>query len=591
MNSTFETLRIVQLIVFGGLALLTMLRWLRRRGRGEAWLAGIFAILGGIIAVGFFIPRDASGTLEDALMRKALLAVLLFFPYALFRFADSIDPHRGWVRSACTGLTIAACLVPFALGPLPDTEGPRTLAWGAYVVLMMVQWVFCSLAAGIKLWRRGKNQPTVIRRRMRSLSLGTFGLALAIIVSVTFGRPGEVSLARIVTLMIGVLCGPLFVLGATPPAWVIMLWRRPEVAVMREAVKQLMGAETTEQIANSLLAPAVRVVGGEKGVFVFEGNVIASVGVEKREGPRTLARLEQRVAQGDETVLWMRLRKGALCIALSPCAPLLGDREEIELLRSTAILADLAFERVGNQEKERAATVAQRDFLAVASHDLRTPLAVIQGYTGLMNVNWADIPDEEKIRFNERIDRQARHLARLVDDLLVSSRLEARALYTQPVDVPLLPEVLKALEVVGTNAATVDVDVPESIVVRIDPEHLQRVLVNLLTNALEHGQSPVEVTAATEGMYVEICVRDHGPGVSPEAVPGLFQRFARVGSGPGRAPGTGLGLYIVDGLMREVGGFVAYETPPSGIGARFRVSIPVASVIEDSPEGERWIAV
>lgn len=577
MKAAFEILRVIQLATFGGLAAVTLVSWRKRRGPAEAWLAGIFSILGGIVAIGFIIPREATGTLADELFRKFLLAVLLLFPYMLFRFADAMRAAPTPVAIVSHALTAIAIVAPFALGPMPGAGTVRSLSWNGYVLLLVAQWVFTSSAAGAMLWRRGRGQPTVVRMRMRFLSLGTLGLAFGIIVSVTFGGAEQISVARVVTQMIGVLCGPLFLLGASPPAAIVMLWRRPEVATMRLAINDLMSAETAEQIAEGLLRPAIRVVGGRAAALVVDGSVVGSIGMTDREGSELRELLERGEEIGDD-VLQVPMSVGALYVVSSAYAPYLG-REESELLQGTAVLADLALQRVAALERERASAAAQMDFLAVASHDLRTPLAVIQGYTGLMRDNWQGLSDEDKRTFNATIDRQAQHLERLVNDLLLSAQVDAAALHAQPEDVRLGRALRDTVDALGDRTSAIRVHAPEGLFVRVDPEHLQRIVVNLVNNAFAHGAPPVDVTASSDGQMIELRVRDFGAGVPPESTGTLFERFSQPAGGA-RVGGTGLGLYIVRGLAEEAGGEIYHETPTVGGGACFVVRLPRAHVVD-----------
>lgn len=576
MKAAFEVLRVVQLVVFGGLALLTIFRFMRRRGPAEAWLAGIFSILGGIVAIGFLISEEPTGSLADQLFRKSLLAVLLLFPYMLFRFATAMDPAPRLVTLISNGLTVAACLMPFALGPIPGPGAVRSMSWGSYAGLLVVQWLFTSVAAGTMLWRRGRGQPTVVRKRMRFLSLGTYGLAFGIVVSVTFGGGGEVTVSRVVTQLIGILCGPLFLLGASPPAAAVMLWRRPEVATMMSALRNLMSAESAEEIASGLLHPAMRVVGGRAGALIIDGSMVGMLGTS----PSDEDELRARIASGSLThdrIIEIPMTRGALYVVTSNYAPYLG-MEEKQLLEGTAVLADLALQRVFSLERERRVAAEQREFLAIASHDLRTPLAVIRGYTGLMEGNWEGLSDDDKRTFNSTIDRQARHLSRLVNDLLLSSRLDANALHASATDVALRPAVEEALEGIEEDASRLRINIPDGIGVHVDPEHLMRMIVNLVNNAFAHGSPPVDVSAEHRGGMVEVRVRDHGSGISVGDRDRLFERFVQPRSSA-RATGTGLGLYIVHGLVTEARGRVAYEEPRFGDGACFVLSLPASETL------------
>lgn len=576
MSTAFEILRLVQLAVFGGLALLAVRRWIRRRGPAEAWLAATLSIIGAIVAVSVVLPREVGGG-ADELFRKVLIGILLLFPYMLFRFTVSMGPAPKAITRTVELLTVTAFVAPFAIDGLPAPGASRTPAWSAYLIVFLVQWVFTSGVAAVLLWSRGSGQSTVVRRRMRFLSTGAIGLTLGVIVSVAFGGAGDVDLSRIITQSIAILSAPMFLLGAAPPAAMVSLWRRDELSAMHLAERGLMTAQSAEQVGEALLRPTVQLVGGRAAVFVQGGRIIGSFGLAPEEREALGDAIGTRQDLNGDPLIEVAMRHGALIVVTSPYAPYFGI-EEMTILEGFSLLADLALERVASLERERESAEIQRDFVAVASHDLRTPLAVIQGYTGLMEEHWATLSDDEKRGFNSTIDRQARHLSRLVNDLLMSSRLDAKALHPRPERVPIAGAVRAALEGLGEQAESVRVDVPGDLAASVDPEHLQRILVNLVTNAFAHGQPPVQITARASGVDVEIRVRDHGRGIAPDVADHLFQRFAQPRGTNGRATGTGLGLYIVHGLAAEAGGDVVFERPAVGTGACFVVRLPSASI-------------
>jgi PAS domain S-box-containing protein len=220
-------------------------------------------------------------------------------------------------------------------------------------------------------------------------------------------------------------------------------------------------------------------------------------------------------------------------------------------------------------EDLRAADEMKSHFVAVASHELRTPLTAVLGFaTTLMN-HWERIPDEEKQEQIRLIEGQARRLSRLADDLLTMSKIEAGALEVRPETL----EVDEALRrVVSAFAdAGIEVQVEEGLRAVADPDHLEQIMLNFVSNALKYGQPPVRVEARRRHRWVEVVVADAGPGVPTAFVPRLFQKFAQAGS---KGTGTGLGLSIVRGLALAQGGDAWYE--PGEPGARFCVRLPAA---------------
>jgi signal transduction histidine kinase len=216
---------------------------------------------------------------------------------------------------------------------------------------------------------------------------------------------------------------------------------------------------------------------------------------------------------------------------------------------------------------------ALREFVAVASHDLRGPLTGILGMASLLRLRWDEIDPVRRLECFESIERQGHLAARLVDDLLTVSRIEAGALDANA-------EVLELRDVVGGVLH----DLPAGGAVRVvggslrvsaDLDHLRRILGNYVANALKYGDAPVWVEIREAGPWAEILVRDEGEGVPEDLVPRLFGKFAR-GGGSRAQSGTGLGLSIVRGLARANGGDTWYE-PNAPRGSCFGVRLPKAA--------------
>jgi signal transduction histidine kinase len=224
-------------------------------------------------------------------------------------------------------------------------------------------------------------------------------------------------------------------------------------------------------------------------------------------------------------------------------------------------------------EELQVASDLKSNFVAMASHELRTPLTAIEGFAGTLQHRWDDLDDADKRSFVEVIDAQAQRLGRLVGDLLTLSRIESGRLQAQPAAVPVHDVVQRTVRELGD--VEVAIDCPPELEVRTDPDHLQQVLLNFLSNARAYGAAPIALTAHEDDRWVEIVVSDHGPGVDPEFVPQLFDRFARapVAERHDGSSGTGLGLSIVEGLAEANGGSVWYE-PNEPTGARFGVRLP-----------------
>ena len=226
------------------------------------------------------------------------------------------------------------------------------------------------------------------------------------------------------------------------------------------------------------------------------------------------------------------------------------------------------------------------DFVANASHELRTPLAALLGFVETLQGPARDDPKARE-KFLAIMQEQARRMARLIDDLLSLSRIELNA-HRRPdttVDiVPLVRQVVDALQTLARDrGVAVNVDASGPLWVRGDRDELVRVFENLVENALKYGATgkrvdvmAVTAHAAADGLAeAQVRVRDYGPGIAPEHLPRLTERFYRVDVRESRAQGgTGLGLALVKHILARHRGRLSIESTP-GAGATFSVHLPV----------------
>lgn len=217
----------------------------------------------------------------------------------------------------------------------------------------------------------------------------------------------------------------------------------------------------------------------------------------------------------------------------------------------------------------RASNDAMREFVAVASHELRTPTTVVKGFASTLQMHWDTIGERDRRDFIAAILRSADHLTELIDDLLTVSTIDAGVVEPHLEPVPVIDAINLSLDDVPD--IVVDVRAPDDLVVEADPEHLRRILRNYVENAAHYGHAPYEVEAVAVNGVVEIRVRDHGEGLPDDFADRAFDKFARATPGP---EGTGLGLSIVRGLAEAGGGRAWYEP---GDGSCFAVSFPQTS--------------
>ena len=233
------------------------------------------------------------------------------------------------------------------------------------------------------------------------------------------------------------------------------------------------------------------------------------------------------------------------------------------------------------------------EFLAVLSHELRTPLNAIVGYSRLLRGHL--LSDEEAERGLEALERNARSLTQIVDDVLDVSRIVSGRLRlnVQPVELAIIVDnavatVRPAADAKGVRLATI-VD-PRVGPVSGDPDRLQQVLWNLLSNAVKFTpkQGRVQVRLERVNSHIELTVADTGAGIRPDFLPYVFERFRQADAGTTRKTGgLGLGLAIVRHLVEMHGGTVDAASEGEGKGATFRVSLPLMIVHSERFEAPR----
>lgn len=228
---------------------------------------------------------------------------------------------------------------------------------------------------------------------------------------------------------------------------------------------------------------------------------------------------------------------------------------------------------------------SRRDFIAGVSHELRTPLTSIQGYTELLMQD-DDMPIETRHQFLEVILSNTGRLTKLAQDLVTLSSIETGTypFHFQVMDASALPG--PAIDVLLPHAdehhCEIFLEDFEPGQVRVDPDAMHRVLLNLIDNAIVHGGNGIAIylSGGVRGQEYEITVRDTGIGIGTMDQPRVFERFYRVDKSHSRlGGGSGLGLALVKHIIREHGGYIEL-TSGLGKGTTFRLRLPLVSAQE-----------
>ncbi len=253
----------------------------------------------------------------------------------------------------------------------------------------------------------------------------------------------------------------------------------------------------------------------------------------------------------------------------------------IDDVRTAAVVvSDLTPERT--EKALRESNRLKDEFLATLSHELRTPLNVILGWTRMLLSGHLDAA--ARLRALELVDRNAHAQAQIVSDLVDMSRITTGKLRLELQPMPILPALVAAVDGIRLAAAAKGVSLEtdwrvDNAMVVADATRFQQILWNLLSNALKFTPAGgrIRIVAAREDGRVGIEVSDSGIGIDPSFVPQVFDRFRQADTGTTRSfGGLGIGLAIVQDLVRLHGGTIAARSAGTGEGATFVLSLPVA---------------
>ena len=221
---------------------------------------------------------------------------------------------------------------------------------------------------------------------------------------------------------------------------------------------------------------------------------------------------------------------------------------------------------------------AAMEVVATVSHELRSPLTSIKGYTALLLNRWDKLSDDQKQMMLGQIQHDADRVTRLITELLDISRLEAGrlALRHDRVDLRELAGRVVHQVAMAYPDLHAEVDVPDDLPwVLADPDKVEQVLTNLVENAAKYADpGRVEIRASADDDSVTVAVADHGPGIGEDDLPRVFDRFFR--RDHGRPTGTGLGLWISRRLAEAHGGSLT-ATSVEGEGSTFRLRLPLGA--------------
>ena len=262
-------------------------------------------------------------------------------------------------------------------------------------------------------------------------------------------------------------------------------------------------------------------------------------------------------------------------------SPLGLDESELDLLTGLGFVAAVLIQKADQHaelqvllEDLRRLDQTKGDFVSIASHELRTPIAVVHGIASTLHLRGSQLEEDQLVQLRAALYEQTVRLQSLAEKLLDLSRLDSGkvAVRLAPVRPRELVDTLLP-RIAPDRLGDVSVGIDPELVVRTDEHALERVVTNLLTNALRYGRPPVTVSASA-GDATQVVVEDRGDGVDEAFVPALFERFTRDDTTRAvHRQGAGLGLAIAASYALELGGELRYEAAQP-TGARFTLTLP-----------------
>jgi signal transduction histidine kinase len=356
-------------------------------------------------------------------------------------------------------------------------------------------------------------------------------------------------------------------------------------AVLLPRIRDILGADTcavllVDEDANELVARAavgieeevergvrIPVGGGFAGRVAAEGQPVILDDVDHADVLNPILR-----QKGIKSMLGVPLVVAGEPLGVIHVGTLVHRRftgDDVELLTLVADRVALAIERGRLHEQTVALDELRANFVAIASHELRTPAASVYGVLKTLLERDGQLDDVLRKELLRVGVEQGERLRRLLEELLDLSRLDARGVSVRPKPFVLASVLGEIVSEALPSSATVEVDVPDDLVVVADRHVLDRVVSNLLINAVRHGAEPITLSAEVGDRQLRISVEDSGDGVADELRPRLFERFARTDSAN---VGSGLGLAIARIYAHAHGGDLVYD--PGVSGARFELTIP-----------------
>ena len=624
MKDFVHFLQHVSAFGFGLVGVVAVVQWLRQRDRQSAYLAwalGLFAatsMIGEIERLTGFTRPDgsvAAPPLVAALLGVVVLSLFMGCGYALLLFRHYLLPISRRVLVAVAAVMIATTvpILPLSLFPQFGKDHPAAVL--ALIIPLFLAWCGSVGEPVYRMWRVSRKRPAVQRARLRAMAAG-YGLIVLVLVlaiGIASANPGQRvdqgTPVALVLQLVTLLAVPSLYVSFAPPRWLRRAWRSSEEEAFNDALHDLLlDSPDTHVLADRALGWAVRLVGAEGGAMFGPDHAVLAL----RDVPESLvpamisgpdpnrSGAATRLPDGQAVIalpLSLAEGTGRMVVVAGRLTPALGGEESTRLSQYSVSVA-AALDRMTLVEAVRRSEEELRDvnrdledrvsrrtyelelsnrelqssnreleaFSYTVSHDLRSPLRAIDGFTRILSEEHADKLEPAARRYLDLVAENARGMGNLIDTMLTFSRLSRQPLTLQKVDPGEIAGRVAERLLVDTDERRIKFDIQPLPECESDPVLVEQLFGNLMGNAVKFTRIRDEalITVGAEPdpeapTVTAYFVRDNGVGFDPRYAHKLFGVFQRLHKAD-EYEGFGAGLAIVERIVTRHGGRVWAET-------------------------------
>jgi signal transduction histidine kinase len=535
---------------------------------------------------------QAAISAPNAALQYITVLAFLGSGYAILLFRSCFIPLGRTGRRAADFVVVAVLVLVVGTGLPPHSRLPDPLQ-GLVADVLILTWIALVAEPAIRFWRASRDRPPLQRARLRGLSIAFAVLIAILLVATVVGGRLQSPGAQVATQLLALAMVPVLYGSLSQPG---QLRVRPRVAGrddLQLAIRDLLVfSPDRATAAERAVRWAARIVGADAAFILdHDGEPLAELGMSPHlllavsaawhDEPDQEALTRLGVLPEPAILLGLPMEEGLGLLGTlpGPFTPVFGDTV-VGQLRGYASAVAASLERIRMTERLAAMERAKSQFLNLASHELRGPVAIIRGYMAMLERGMLGDLNDAGARAVGVMSAKAAEMNGLIEQMLDAARLEEGRLQLQvrPVEMRgVVERVVEQMRPLADDAHPIHVRVDqEPLVAPVDAGRVQTILTNLVDNAIKYSPDggPVECEVTGTRETVTIAVRDVGVGIAGEDLPRLFSRFSRVSSDATRhIPGIGLGLYLARELARLHGGDIAVRSQP-GVGSTFLLTLP-----------------